>query len=123
MSNVADPFPPPPLPKSHPREPWNFPGWAIALLVLGLFAALVAVYAWFTDPLTMDLNGKQVVVTGGSSGIGKAIAMVRVGDPGRLQTESWECSSPTSESTTLLASGSCAARGTRRDSSSEGRSA
>lgn len=57
------------------------PAWAIAVIVVGGVLLALVIADWASRPRTFSLAGRTVVITGGSSGIGKAtaVAVLRAG--------------------------------------------
>lgn len=65
---------------------WDLPLWAVAGIGFVAFLVVLRIVSNLLAPRPLKLGGAHVVITGGSSGIGKAVAAVRWGPalpPGR----------------------------------------
>jgi hypothetical protein len=56
-------------------EAWEL-GLVVAASALVGIVAIVLILGWIIDPVPLELKGKVVAITGGSSGIGLACAIV-----------------------------------------------
>lgn len=52
------------------------PVWAWVLVALVLAITVLALLHYFANPNFIDVKGRAYLITGGSSGIGKAVAKV-----------------------------------------------
>ena len=50
--------------------------WTIIAAIIALSLCIFGFVSWVTEAARFDLKDKVVVITGGSSGIGKAVAKV-----------------------------------------------